>query len=76
MFIHTCIDPSISVSISGDVGEARAFKSSSSREQSGETIYIHTRCYGNLSCIFAVSADDDSGDSDTEAEEQRKVGEL
>ena len=54
VFIHTCIDPSISVSISGDVGEARAFKSSSSREQSGKTIYmyIHSHCYGNLSCIL------------------------
>ena len=30
-------DPSISVSISGDVDEAKAFRSSSSHEQSGKT---------------------------------------
>ena len=35
-----CIDPSISVSISGDVDEAKAFRSGSSQEQSGKTISV------------------------------------
>ena len=34
---YVCVDPSISVSISGDVDEAKAFRSSSSHEQSGKT---------------------------------------
>ena len=33
---YVCVDPSISVSISGDVDEAKAFRSSSSHEQSGK----------------------------------------
>ena len=68
-------DPSISVSISGDVGEARAFRSSSSHEQSGKTVH-HIYTFYHLIRFFFASQDEDSGDSDNEAEEQRKVCQL
>lgn len=72
------------MSITGDVGEARAFRRNSSQEQSGKSIKVHctsTGCVYNYSCCYGDPTalrllDEDSGDSDNETEEQRKVGEL
>ena len=51
ILLFICVDPSISVSISGDVGETRVFRGSSSHEQSGKTVH-HTYTFYHLIRVF------------------------
>lgn len=62
-------DSSVSVSISGDVGEARSFQSQQQDNSGKNTCRILAR-----SIMCELYLDDESGDSDAESgEKQRRV---